>query len=292
MNNQETNNNEIDLEALLTKVQSLETMLLLTRTELKGTQAELESSQEYINRTLVGSVSAFAISDVPEGWLICDGKAVSRTVYPRLFGAMGTIYGEGDGSTTFNLPDMRGLFVRGHDPEGKNDLKREFGSYQDDEIQSHSHTDSGHSHSGSTNNEGNHSHRGNTENAGLHSHLGTTLSDGEHNHTCKKLEDYYLMISEIKKTVNAIQLAMKKVQEGRDWTYFAESQRSGGQHSHGLKINDSGCHDHPFNTNDAGTHVHTISTDTKYISLSNPTNARHGSETRVKNIALIYCIKY
>lgn len=49
----------------------------------------------------------------PSGYLLCDGSPVSRTTYSRLFAIIGSTYGQGDGSTTFNVPDMRGLFVRG-----------------------------------------------------------------------------------------------------------------------------------------------------------------------------------
>jgi len=56
----------------------------------------------------VGVIKLFGGSNAPEGWLLCDGSAVSRTTYSDLFKAIGTAYGEGDGSTTFNLPDMRG----------------------------------------------------------------------------------------------------------------------------------------------------------------------------------------
>lgn len=47
-------------------------------------------------------------ANIPAGWLVCDGSAVSRTTYARLFAAIGTLHGAGDGSTTFNLPDRRG----------------------------------------------------------------------------------------------------------------------------------------------------------------------------------------
>ena len=60
-----------------------------------------------------GSVQAFAGTTPPTDWLICDGRAVSRTVYADLFAAIGTAHGSGDGSTTFNLPDYRGQFLRG-----------------------------------------------------------------------------------------------------------------------------------------------------------------------------------
>ena len=63
-----------------------------------------------------GAVSAFAgtnLTTPPTGWFFCDGSAVSRTTYAALFAAIGTAYGAGDGSTTFHLPDYRGMFLRG-----------------------------------------------------------------------------------------------------------------------------------------------------------------------------------
>ena len=61
----------------------------------------------------VGSIALFAGAAIPEGYLLCDGAALSRTVYAELFSAIGTTWGEGDGSTTFNLPDFSGKFIRG-----------------------------------------------------------------------------------------------------------------------------------------------------------------------------------
>jgi microcystin-dependent protein len=55
-----------------------------------------------------GTVVAFVGTDVPDGWLPCDGSPVSRSLYPALFSAISTAWGSGDGSTTFNLPDLRG----------------------------------------------------------------------------------------------------------------------------------------------------------------------------------------
>ena len=60
-----------------------------------------------------GSVIAFAGASAPVGWLLCDGAVVDRTAYPELFAAIGIAHGEGDGSTTFALPDYRGTFLRG-----------------------------------------------------------------------------------------------------------------------------------------------------------------------------------
>lgn len=60
-----------------------------------------------------GTIQYFAMASVPSGWLDCDGSAVSRTTYAALFAVIGEDYGAGDGSTTFNVPDLRGLFIRG-----------------------------------------------------------------------------------------------------------------------------------------------------------------------------------
>ncbi|MFP2768336.1 phage tail protein [Oceanisphaera sp. KMM 10153] len=81
-----------------------------------------------------GLVAAFAMATPPEGWLKANGAAVSRTAYAALFAAIGTTFGTGDGSTTFNLPDMRGEFPRGWDDGRGVDVGREFGSQQGDAI--------------------------------------------------------------------------------------------------------------------------------------------------------------
>lgn len=61
----------------------------------------------------VGCVQAFAGSTTPQGWLLCDGSAVSRTDYADLYAVIGTTYGDGDGSTTFNVPNLIDKFVEG-----------------------------------------------------------------------------------------------------------------------------------------------------------------------------------
>lgn len=66
----------------------------------------------------VGVVQAFAGSTTPDGWLLCDGSAVSRTTYAALFEAIGTTYGSGDGSTTFNLPNLTDKFIQGNSTSG------------------------------------------------------------------------------------------------------------------------------------------------------------------------------
>lgn len=60
-----------------------------------------------------GTMQMFAGNTIPAGWLLCDGSAVSRTNYAKLFSAIGTTWGAGDGSTTFNLPNTIGRFAEG-----------------------------------------------------------------------------------------------------------------------------------------------------------------------------------
>ncbi|PNU06473.1 phage tail protein [Novosphingobium guangzhouense] len=86
-----------------------------------------------------GFVGQFAMAAAPAGWLKCNGAAVSRADYPALFAAIGTEFGEGDGATTFNLPDIRGEFVRGLDDGRGIDPDRSLGSAQDDMLREHEH---------------------------------------------------------------------------------------------------------------------------------------------------------
>jgi microcystin-dependent protein len=81
----------------------------------------------------------FAMNFAPSGWLAANGSAVSRTTYSDLFAAIGTTYGSGNGSSTFNLPDLRGYFVRGAGTNTDGTASGAFGVKQTDEIKSHSH---------------------------------------------------------------------------------------------------------------------------------------------------------
>lgn len=105
------------------------------------------------NATLypAGMISPFAgpVENIPYGWMLCDGSEISRSEYANLFNAIGVCWGIGDGSTTFNLPDLRGMFLRGVSGESGNDEDAEgrivlndnggntgnqVGSYQSDAI--------------------------------------------------------------------------------------------------------------------------------------------------------------
>jgi microcystin-dependent protein len=101
----------------------------------------------------VGTIISFAGNSIPTGWLVCDGSEKSRSTYSTLFNSLGVSWGQGDGATTFNLPDLRGRFLRGVDGGAGNDPDKEsrillhsggnvgdnVGSYQNDEFKSHKH---------------------------------------------------------------------------------------------------------------------------------------------------------
>ena len=77
------------------------------------------------NATLfpAGMIMPFAgdVDHIPEGWMLCDGRELSRSAYSRLFETIGVCWGNGDGSTTFNIPDLRGMFLRGVSGDSGND---------------------------------------------------------------------------------------------------------------------------------------------------------------------------
>lgn len=83
-----------------------------------GTAADQIPTNADITSVPAGSVTAYAGTSEPAGWLFCHGQAVSRTTYGALFTALGTAYGAGDGATTFNLPDLRGRVIAGKDDMG------------------------------------------------------------------------------------------------------------------------------------------------------------------------------
>lgn len=119
------------------------------------------------NQIPAGAIMAWSSSVIPNNWLLCDGSAVSRVTYASLFAAVGTTYGVGDGSTTFNLPDLRGRAVVGFDTtQTEFNFLGETGGAKThtltvSEMPSHTHIQDSHNH---TQNSHNH-----TQNA--HSHL-------------------------------------------------------------------------------------------------------------------------
>lgn len=91
----------------------------------------------------VGVINPYGGATAPDGWLLCHGQALSRTEYADLFAVIGTNFGSGDGSTTFNLPDMREATTKGAGTTSKaveahNAIN--VGDFVDDRTQSHTHT--------------------------------------------------------------------------------------------------------------------------------------------------------
>lgn len=105
----------------------------------KAADSELLDGQDGKIYAPPGAVISFAASSPPTGWIECNGAPLSRTVYADLFAAIGTVFGAGNGSTTFNLPDLRGEFIRGFDNGRGIDSGRGMGTSQDQAIKTHQH---------------------------------------------------------------------------------------------------------------------------------------------------------
>lgn len=171
-----------------------------------------------IDTMLTGQVAFFATENPPTGWLKANGAELSRTTYAGLFAVIGTTFGAGDGSTTFNLPDLRGEFLRAWDDSRGIDTGRSMGSAQSDENKSHVHT-------------------GTADSGGVHSHTGSTGSAGSHNHS---------MRSSFTQTGSGY--SMEVLNQGSLGTYIS----SGGSHNHSVTINPGGGHAHSLTINGSG----------------------------------------
>lgn len=135
-----------------------------------------------------GTVVFHAANTPPAGYLKANGAAVSRSTYAALFAVIGTTYGVGDGSTTFNVPDLRGLFARSWDDGAGRDAGRVFGSVQADNNKAHTH-------SGTTSSNGAHTHTipystnsnfadiNGSRSVASTTSITATSSGGEHTHT-------------------------------------------------------------------------------------------------------------
>jgi microcystin-dependent protein len=71
--------------------------------------------QDIVNRSEVGAIKPWTKATAPAGYLLCDGSAVSRSTYAELFAVIASTYGGGDGSTTFNVPQLQGKMPQGYD---------------------------------------------------------------------------------------------------------------------------------------------------------------------------------
>lgn len=264
------------------------------------------------NDAEIGSISSHGIaSGVPAHMLLCDGRAVSRTTYSKLFAKIGTTWGAGDGVTTFNLPDLRAEWMKARGPGFL------LAATQAATVPAHTHSGStagagSHSHTATTASGGAHSHSASTDSQGAHTHTwsgntgnnnvghthtfsATTNSTGAHTHTlpynhmsmhdsnttavASNGTDY----SATSSTAGAHTHSVSGTTAGNNVSHthtYSGTGASAGSHSHALSVADNGAHTHTFTSASAGGHAHAITIDST------------GGESRVRNEATAMFIKY
>ena len=217
--------------------------------------------KRYVDTT--GMIHLYTSTLAPVGRLLkANGAEVSRTQFPELFAKIGTIYGAGNGTTTFNLPDLRGEFMRFYDDGRGVDAGRGLGGVQMDSFKSHLHentgsisnTDLGTKYTGTT---GSHNHSGSANSAGNHRHRNYDSDPNQ----------------EAGQDGGGMDSGPSNTSSGA-YTQYA------GSHSHSLSINSNGNHSHTVNI---GSHGHTLT-------LNNAETG--GTETRPRNVALVAYIEY
>lgn len=206
----------------------------------------------------IGGVVDFGGETAPAGWMLCFGQAVSRATYPELFAAIGTRFGAGNGSTTFNLPDFRGRTSAGRDDMGGTDATRLtfYGAVAKaigGALGAATHVLTlaqapSHNHTGSTGAAGIHNHSGATLGGGSHSHTGQTNTTGSHVHGI---------------STNDNQATGRSGVRAGNTAAFGVTQLSepAGDHAHSLQIAAVGDHNHGIPTD--GNHAHSVQTDTR-----------------------------
>lgn len=237
----------------------------------------------------VGVILPFAGQVAPAGWLYCNGAAISRTAYADLFNAIGTAYGAGNGSSTFNLPDLRNRFAMGGGTMA--DRVANIGAGLPAITHTHSGTtasNGAHTHTATTASNGAHTHTANSAGAHTHStdsqgnHTHTANSAGAHTHTRGTMEIkgqvLYTHESDLQAngafTVNAYggtrygdhhneNVYNIDFQASRNWT---GATSSAGAHTHTTTSNGAHTHTaqsagaHTHSTTSAGAHTHTLTT--------------------------------
>lgn len=205
-----------------------------------------------------GTIRIWPSDTLPvNGWLFCNGQAVSRTTYAGLFAVISTTYGTGDGSTTFNVPDLRGRAAFGSDDMGTSAANRitnagsgivgtTLGTSGGAEtVTLTTSTMPAHTHTGTTASGGSHSHTTSTD--GTHHHTGSTDNDGTgaHTHTLSVPSGY---IGQLGTSAAAAGV-----------TPTSQSTSSNGAHVHNFTTTDNGSHFHTTTTD--GAHTHTFTSD-------------------------------
>lgn len=198
----------------------------------------------------VGAYKDFAGSSVPAKYLLCDGRAISRVTYEALFNVIGGLYGSGDGSTTFNLPDFRGRVAAGLDGgSARLSAVTTVGATTGSQTHALTAAENGaHSHAAGTLAAASHTHpagtltlashdhtfSGTTSGDGAHVHGGVTSTTGDHAHTYSRHGGSSTVGSGTTATI-------------ADDDYVAGAPTStAGAHAHTLSIDSAGTHSHTF----------------------------------------------
>lgn len=240
--------------------------------EILATTAALNRLQKQVGDSMTGMVTAFAMNTPPAGWLACNGAAISRTAFASLFARIATQYGAGDGATTFNVPDMRGLFPRGFDDGRGVDPGRVFGSFQDMALHLHAHTASAAA-------VGDHLHTAWTDAQGNHVHSAWTDAQGNHDHGWRiAASGQAISVGYPRYGGSPVDLEMPNGANADNQPMRTDYQ---GNHAHNVGIGAAGQHAHNVGVSGGGAHTHAVTVA-----------ANGGTETRPKNMALYYCIKY
>ena len=229
-----------------------------------------------------GQVAHFCTTAAPTGWMKANGAAISRTAYSDLYAAIGTTFGAGDGFTTFNLPDLRGEFIRGFDDARGVDGGRGLGTAQGGQ-------NAAHSHAGSVDGAGSHSHTGSANGGGGHSHSATTGPAGAHSHSYRDrywTDNSAFMPVSYKEDAPAgynsgFSPQISYDYDGNAFLYIDGTTGGVGDHTHSVSVSGVGDHTHTLAVDAGGSHTHTFTT-----------GSTGGSEARPRNIALLACIKY
>ena len=188
--------------------------------------------------------------------MICIGQEVSRSDYAALFAVLGTRFGVGNGSTTFNLPDLRGRVTAGRDNNAVGRLAYFYGIAAQtlggalglaEHVLTLGQTPA-HNHGGTTSVVGGHNHTGVVTPAGTHSHSGITDTQGAHSHGIS--------------TNDNSDAGRSGVRAGRTPPAgVTQATEADGLHAHNLQINAVGDHQHAIPTD--GAHSHTFATDSR-----------------------------
>lgn len=220
------------------------------------------------NASMVGQVAMFAHATPPAGWLFCNGAAVSRATYAALFAAIGTTYGAGNGSTTFNVPNCLEEF-----PRGWNGSAGDVGVKFAGSVQSHSHTASSAA-------SGSHTHTASTASDGNHVHGASTTVDGDHTHS-----KTYTYVAGGALNLGFIYNDPNVYHGGGDSRTSAGNKTmttsSAGSHAHSVNVGLGGLHTHAVSVVAGGSHTHTVTV-----------NATGGADTRPRGISFMFCIRY